>query len=110
MISSSSLFLRSRAWRRSSRVVLAVVLHVVELGLIALYAGPGVLDLAFLLVDGTLVVGDVGQDFLDADGEAFNLVLEVLYFQRQLTSEGTLLVDGGERGLQLIEGLQTLFY
>ena len=91
-------------------VVLTVVLHVVQLRLVALYASLGGLNLALLLGYGTLILVDVVLDLLDAGGETCNLIFQVFYFQRQLTSEGTLLVNLRERGLQLIEGLQTLFY
>ena len=91
------------------RVILAIVLHVVQLSLITLHAGFGGLYLAFLHVDSLLVLANFILNLLDTGGKTFDFIFQVLYFQRQLASQCTLLVDARERGLQLIEVLQTLF-
>ena len=91
-------------------VVFAVVLHVVELTLVALYALLGLLNLALLLCHGVLKLLYLILDFSNADVQTFNLVVQVLNFKGQLATERTLLVDGRQCGLKLIKGLQLLFY
>ena len=91
-------------------VVFAVVLHVVELTLVALYALLGLLNLALLLCHGVLKLLYLILDFSNADVQTFNLVFQVLNFKGQLATERTFLVDGRQCGLKLIKGLQLLFY
>ena len=92
------------------RVVLTVVLYFVQLLLIAVYAGLGTVDVATLHDDGTLELVNLGLDVLHTGVETCDLVLEVLHFERKLATQGTLLVDSREGGLQLVESLQFLFY
>ena len=90
-------------------VVLAIVLHLVELLVVAFNAGLCLGYFGFFLRHGSGEVVHLVTNFLNAEAKAFNLVFQVLYFQRQFASQGTLLIDGRECCLQLIKSLQFLF-
>ena len=92
------------------RVVLAVVAHLVELLLVALYALLSLCYLALLLSDSLLEVCDVALYVLHTCLQACNLVFKVLHFKRQLAAQCALLVDSRESGLKLVEGLQSFLY
>ena len=92
------------------RVILAVVLHLVELLLIAVDIRLGLVDLALLHRDSALVVLDFVLDLLNTSVQTGNLVFQVLHFERQLATHGALLIDTRKRCLQLIQRLQLLFY
>ena len=92
------------------RVVLAVVAHLVELLLVALYALLSLCYLALLLSDSLLEVCDVALDVLHTCLQACNLVFKVLHLKRQLAAQCALLVDSRESGLKLVEGLQSFLY
>ena len=92
------------------RVILTVVLHVVELFVVFLHAYLCSGDLSLLLGDSLLEVFYLVLDLLHTGGKTGNLVLKVLHLERQLSSEGSFLVDGRQCGLQLVKSLQLLFY
>ena len=91
------------------RVVLTIVLHIVQLSLVTLHAGLSGLNLALLQGHCLLKFSNIGIDFVHTRSESLDFIFKVLYFQRQFASQCTLLVDSRECGLQLKEGLQTLF-
>ena len=92
------------------RVVFAVVLHLVQLVLIAVYACLSLVDLGLLLENGGLEILDVGLDFLNTNGQSGNLVFQVLHLERQFATQGLLVVDSRKCGLKLVKGLQLLFH
>ena len=91
-------------------VILTVVAYVVQLLLVALHQVLRLDDLATLLRDGAIELVYLGLDTLDTRSQTFNLGLQVFYLQRQLTTQGSLLVNRRQGGLQLEEGLQFLLY
>ena len=92
------------------RVVLAVVLHLVQLHLIALHAGLSLLNLALFHHDSILELSNLVLDFLHTSHQARNLVFQVLHLQGQFAAQCAFLVDARESSLQLIKRFQLLFY
>ena len=90
-------------------VILAVVLHLVELSLIPVHAGLGSKDVATLLRYGLLELGDFILNLLHAGVQADNLVFQVLHLKRQLTPKSSFLVDCRQCCLKMIEGAQLIF-
>ena len=91
-------------------VILTVVAHGFELSLITLQASLSLSNLVLLLRHCAVELIDFVLDFLDASGETSNLIFQVLNLKRQLTSQGTLLVNSRQGGLKLVESLQLLFH
>ena len=92
------------------RVVLAVVLHIVELFGVAVDARLGLLDVSLLHADSLAEFVYLTLDFLHTGGQTHNFVFQVLNFERQLTAQCFFLIDGRQCRLQLIEGFQALLH
>ena len=94
----------------AQRVVFAVVLHLIQLLLIALDAGLSLYNLALFPCHRALEIPDFTLYFFHARVQSLQFVCQVLYFEGQLSSQRTFLVNRRECKLQLIECLQFLFY
>ena len=91
-------------------VILPVVSHAIHLTLIALDIDIVDSDGLVHRTDVMLDVFNLSADLLDASGESFNLVLQVLHLPGELSPEGLHLVYLGECGLQGIEVLELLLH
>ena len=81
------------------RIKFTVVLHIVELFLIAVNACLCLDNLATFHLNGCLEVGYFRLNLLDTGVQTGNLIFQVLYFEGQFTAQRTFLVDGRESSL-----------
>ena len=81
------------------RVVLTIVLYLVELSLVAVYAGLVLLNLIALLCNGSAEVFDLSIDVFHTCVETGDLILEVSHFERKFATQCPLLIDGRQGGL-----------
>ena len=91
-------------------VVLAVVLHVVQLVVVLVDGLLRRVDFVLLGLDVGFEVFDVLGVFAHAVRHAFDFVFEVLHFEGEFATEDFDAVDFRQHGLQLVEFLQALLY
>ena len=91
-------------------IELAVVAHVVLLCLVVVYLDLGLIDLAAALLGQRIELFNLAIDVVDAGLQSLDLILEILYFQRQLSLHLVNLVDLRIDLLQLVESHDLLLH
>ena len=94
----------------AEHVILAVVLHIVELRFVACNGGLGLLDFALAHFDVLLQGGNLLLVLADAVRHALDVVLQVLHLERQFAAQNFDAVNLRQHRLQLVEVLQLLFH